>query len=290
MENLFSAWPDLQEQIQRARQILLLSDYDGTLTPIVDSPDAALIAKDTRQLLVELAALTRFKVGFISGRSLEDLKNKVNINGIVYAGNHGFEIDGPGLRFINPVANEIRPFLRLVRQILTSAVGTIKGVFVEDKGLTLSVHYRQVDDEQIPRVRSILERILSAGAIRGIVKMTHGKKVYEVRPAVTWDKGKAIRLLMHQYSKGGRSNDILPIYLGDDLTDEDGFKMIERYGKGIAVHVGCTNKASAADYYLDSTDDVDNFLSRLLELSSRRESDSRSLDTLQEIDLSPPTR
>jgi trehalose 6-phosphate phosphatase len=288
MENLFSAWPDLQEQIQRARQILLLSDYDGTLTPIVDSPDAALIAKDTRQLLVELAALTRFKVGIISGRSLEDLKNKVNINGIVYAGNHGFEIDGPGLRFINPVANEIRPFLRLVRQILTSAVGTIKGVLVEDKGLTLSVHYRQADDAQAPLVQHIIKKTIYSTAVRGIVKMTEGKKVYEVRPAVSWDKGKAIRLLMKRYGKGGRQSGLLPIYLGDDLTDEDGFKIIERYGNGISVHVGGINPASAAHYYVDSPRDVYRFLDMLREFMPRNPLYDCSSKVKSEVDLSNP--
>jgi trehalose 6-phosphate phosphatase len=269
MEHLLSSWPKIVEQLKKARHILLLSDYDGTLTPIVESPERADISDDNRNLLNTLAHQQRFTVGIISGRSLNDLKGKVGVEGIIYAGNHGFEIEGPGLNFINPVADEIKPFFRVVRQLLSMTLGAIKGVLVEDKGLTLSVHYRQVDEEKAKDVKSIIERTLSGPLASRIFKLTSGKKVYEVRPAVNWDKGKAIRLLMKKYGRGGRPSGLLPVYLGDDLTDEDGFRMLQKYGHGISILVGESRLDSAAQYCLKSPAEVHEFLGRLLEYSQR---------------------
>jgi trehalose 6-phosphate phosphatase len=269
MEHLLTAWATVLEQMQKAKHILFLSDFDGTLTPIVERPELAVMADDTRRLLQTLTQDRRFTVGIISGRALADLKDKVNIRGIIYAGNHGFEIEGPELNFINPVVDEIKPLFRIVRQILTLTLGSIKGVFVEDKGITLSVHYRLVEDERAKDVEHLVERAISHAASRSLFKVTSGKKVYEVRPAVNWDKGKAIRLLMKRYGKGGRKSGLLPIYLGDDLTDEDGFKVIEKYGYGISVKVGEPHSSSAARYFFKSPDEVHNFLFKLSELSQR---------------------
>jgi trehalose 6-phosphate phosphatase len=269
MEHLFSAWPKVLEQIQRAKQVLFLSDFDGTLTTIAEKPELANIKEGTREILQSLACERRFTVGIVSGRALSDLKEKVNLKGIIYAGNHGFEIEGPGLNFINPLAEEIKPFFRIIRQILMMTLGTIKGVLVEDKGLTLSVHYRQVNDEQSKDVKSLVERVISGPVSHGLLKMTSGKKVYELRPAVNWDKGKAVRLLMKRYGKGGRNSGLLPIYLGDDLTDEDAFQIIEKYGNGISIYIGEPNSNSEARYYLYSPDEVHIFLLNLLDYARK---------------------
>lgn len=269
MEHLLSAWNFIAEQIQAAKHVLLLSDFDGTLAPIVDRPELAVIPETTCRLLEALTHDPCFTVGVISGRALSDLKERVNIDGIIYAGNHGFEIEGPGLNFINPIAEEIKPFFRIVRQILGLTLGAIKGVLVEDKGLTLSIHYRQAQEEKARDIRTIVERTVNGLPARGLFKVTSGKKVYEVRPAVDWDKGKAIRMLMKRYGKGDRQSGLLPIYLGDDLTDEDGFRIFEKHGDGIAVHVGGVNVHSAARYYLDSPDEVVVFLDRVLDISQK---------------------
>jgi trehalose 6-phosphate phosphatase len=270
MEHLLAAWPELIKRLDEAKGILLLSDYDGTLTPIVDRPEMAKLADETQQLLRRLSTNPRFKVGVVSGRAVADLKRTVSIKGIVYAGNHGFEIDGPGLSFINPLAIEIKPILRKMRQFLAAAASTIRGVMVEDKGLTLSVHYRQVEDRQVSKLKDIVEKTVCGTAVRGLLKITSGKKVFEVRPAVPWDKGRAIRFLMKRYGKGGRQSGLVPIFIGDDLTDEDGFRIISRYQGGISVHVGGNNPFSAASYYVHSPYDVYEFLRRLVKYSSRR--------------------
>jgi trehalose 6-phosphate phosphatase len=208
-------------------------------------------------------------VGIISGRALHDLKSKVNIGGIIYAGNHGLEIEGPGLNFVNPIANEIKPVFRIVRQVLNMALGSFKGVFVEDKGLTLSVHYRQADESSTQAVQQIVERSVKRPPLSRLLKLTKGKKVLEVRPAVSWDKGKAIGMLINRYGKGSKGRGLLPVYIGDDLTDEDGFRIIEKYGSGISIYVGQEPRQSIAMYFLKSTDEVSLFLSELVENKPR---------------------
>ena len=136
MEQLLSAWPEVARRLQRARRILLLTDYDGTLTPIVERPELAHLPESTRMLLKALRYQPRFKVGVISGRALSDLKGRVGIHGIIYAGNHGLEIEGPGISFVNPIAEEMKPVLRVIHQVLKRALGGSRGVLVEDKGLT----------------------------------------------------------------------------------------------------------------------------------------------------------
>jgi trehalose-phosphatase len=256
-------------QLRDARHILLLTDYDGTLTPIVERPESANLPESTRLLFEALARHYEFTVGVISGRSLEDLKEKVSIRDIIYAGNHGMEIEGPGISFVNPMAEEFRPILRIVHQVLSRALQGIRGVIVEDKGLSLSVHYRLVEEDKTEEVKNTFQRIAGGAQALGKVRITSGKKVHEVRPAVTWDKGKAIKLLMKRYGKGGRKSGLLSIYLGDDLTDEDGFRVIENYGNGLSVLVGEKGQHSAARYFLKSPAEVAAFLEILLEQARR---------------------
>ncbi len=262
MEHLLSAWSEVLEQLRQARHILLLCDYDGTLAPIVEQPELASIPEKTRLLLQALAHQRLFTLGIISGRALADLKERINLNNVVYAGNHGFEIEGPGWSFINPLAEEIRPFFRVIFRWLTLAFETTKGVLVEDKGFSLSVHYRQVADANAADMKNIFKSIVDdARAIKDF-RVTLGKKVFELRPAVDWDKGKAIDLLIEKY--GGNRKDILPIFLGDDVTDEDGFREIGKLQQGITVHVGNDPCRTTAKYYLNSTDEVGEFFNILL--------------------------
>jgi trehalose-phosphatase len=265
LEHLLSVWPKIAKQLIDARRILLLTDYDGTLTPIVERPELANLPESTRLMLEALAQRYDFTVGVISGRALADLKDKVGISGIIYAGNHGLEIEGPGISFVNPVAEELKPIFRVMHYVLSRTLGTIKGVLVENKGLSLSVHYRLTGERKATEVEKIVKKVVGGAEAAGQAKITSGKKVYEVRPAVTWDKGKAVKLLMKKYGKGGRKSGLLPMYFGDDLTDEDGFRVIENYGSGISVFVGEEDQQSAARYFLKSPAEVATFLDMLLE-------------------------
>lgn len=262
MDNLLFAWPEVVRRVRNAGHILLLSDYDGTLTPIVERPELAELSGTTRILLQKLAHRRNCQVGIISGRAICDLKEMVGMDGIIYAGNHGLEIEGPGFKFINPLAEELKPLLKLLHQVLGRTLTVIKGAFVEDKGLTLSIHYRQVDESQVSEVTSSIESIVSTSRAVGKVKTTTGKKVYEVRPAVDWDKGKAIQLILDKHiPKKGKP---LVIFVGDDRTDEDGFKVVNRYG-GISIFIGEENAESNANYCLHSCNEVERFLELLLD-------------------------
>jgi trehalose-phosphatase len=242
--------------------VLLLCDYDGTITPIVERPEMADLSEKTRQLLQTLARQSSFTVGILSGRALADLRQRVDISGIIYAGNHGLEIEGPGIGLVNPLAEEMRPALHLINQVLNKALAPIRGVQVEDKGLTVSVHYRMVEEGKSEEVRNIFERVIANARSLGKVITTSGKKVYEVRPAVKWDKGEAIAFLIDKYGTTKTKKGLLPIFLGDDQTDEDGFRVIEKHD-GVSVFVGEQTNNSKARYYLKAPAEVEQFLERL---------------------------
>ncbi len=276
MEHLLLAWPKVLEQIQEARQVLLLIDFDGTLAPIVDRPESAEMPARARILLHELIAGRFFTVGIISGRAIDDLKKKIDVEGMIYAGNHGFEIEGPDITFVNPIVSELKPLFRIIKRVLVANLGAIKGILIEDKGITLSIHYRQVSETKTKDVKNLVESAINGVASRGLIKVIPGKKVYEVKPAVNWDKGKAIRLLMKHVGKGGRNSGLLPIYLGDDVSDEDAFQTIEKYGRGITVRVGERHSNSIARYFLRSPDEVYSFLIRLRDNAQKASFEEKS--------------
>lgn len=262
MRYLFDVWDEVAHRLKAVNHVLLLADYDGTLTPIVDKPELATLPQETKKLLRKLAKNHRYTVGIISGRALADLKSKVGLEGIIYAGNHGLEIEGFGSSFLEPIAEEMRPFLQMLNQALSATFRGIRGVFVEDKGLTLSVHYRSVGHSDEMIVKNAFRKVTDPLHVTGRIKVTQGKKVYEIRPPVDWHKGKAIAWLMAKFREVRGRGGTLPVYLGDDLTDEDGFKVIER-SNGISIFVGEGSLPSAARYFLKSPEEVAQFLKML---------------------------
>ncbi len=262
MDYLFNNWKEICEKITQHTNKFLLCDYDGTLTPIAENPEDAQLGNDTRKILQELVKKRRLSVGFISGRSLTDVRAKIGIDGALYAGNHGFEIEGPGIKFIYPLTDEITSLMRLMTLVLRKALSNIKGVIIEDKGMTLSIHYRMVDEEKLPQLHTTFENTVEIARKIGKVKTFHGKKVHEIRPAIAWDKGKAVDLIISKHLTSSRKDRILAIYLGDDLTDEDAFKAVNARG-GISIFVGDNRVNSAANYYLNSTSEVVTFLTEL---------------------------
>ena len=261
MEYLFNDWAWIDKKVRGQKNVVLLCDYDGTLTPIVDRPELAVMSKDTFKRLKRLAG-KKILLGIISGRTMSDIKERVNINGVIFAGNHGLEIEGPGLRFVHPLAEELSSVLRLTSHVLRKVMKNIGGVIVEDKGMTLSVHYRLVDKEALPEVHRKFEDVVKLPRMMGKIKTTSGKKVHEVRPAISWDKGKAVSLIFEKYVPQYRRKDMVLIYLGDDRTDEDAFKVVNHMS-GISVLVGKPEQQTEARYYLNSTDEVLTFLLEL---------------------------
>jgi trehalose 6-phosphate phosphatase len=264
MEYLFDAWTSIIANIKSSKRVVLLFDYDGTLTPIVERPEAAYLPEETRDSLNIMASKYKFKVGIISGRSLDDIQRRVNIGNIIYAGNHGLEIRGPDINFMYPLTDEVKLTFKILSQILNKALDTIKGTFIEDKGLTLSIHYRQVEDKKKEdEVGRVFERTVGMARLLGKIKTTGGKKVYEIRPNVEWHKGKAIELIINNHIKQHNDDKPLLIYLGDDLTDEDAFKFVEKL-HGLSIFIGPEATQSSAGYFLKSTEEVALFIHKLI--------------------------
>jgi trehalose 6-phosphate phosphatase len=265
MQHLFQSWEAFSSEIKAASHILFLSDYDGTLTPIVGRPSDALLSSGVREKLRALAEKPALSVGIITGRLLSEVKALVEIEGIYYAGNHGLEIEGPGLSFIKPEAKAARAEIEdIVRQLSTRLAG-IEGVIVEDKGLSLSVHYRLVKESQEQVVAETFRQITSPRLQDGKIRVSSGKKVLEVRPPIDWHKGKAVETIKKELEKVIGTEIGPVIYLGDDTTDEDAFKVIHR-PQGWSIYVGQENSSSNAEYFLESTLEVETLLSRMLEL------------------------
>ena len=260
MPHLLNVWPSVVERFNRASRSLLLLDYDGTLAPIASCPEQAYLPPDTRQLINDLNNNTRFVLGVISGRSLADVRDRVCVPDIIYAGNHGLEMEGIGEKFLHPEALARLDDLHRLCQELSHRFNQYAGVIVENKGLTLSVHYRLTPEHLVSQVEDSFNNVVAPSVADQLVKVTHGKKVFEVRPNVDWDKGKAITRIMEVYS------DVpLAAYFGDDLTDEDGFRVVQDAG-GIAVFVGPARQPTRALYRVDSPVDVADTLRLLREL------------------------
>ncbi len=254
MPHLLNVWPSVSEKLSRAAGSLLLFDYDGTLTPIVSHPDLAVLSPSTRDLLLSLSSRPNYLVGLVSGRSLADLQDKISSPDIIYAGNHGLEINGPGISFTPPEGADQTQLMGRIYDLMRENLADMPGAMTEHKGLTLSVHTRATPDEAVSAVEKAFRDTVGPWVDSGQVRITLGKRVLEVRPNVDWDKGKAIRYLMDAFPRA-----FPPVFFGDDLTDEDGFEAVQEVG-GLAVFVGPARQPTKALYRVDSPAEVEQTL------------------------------
>lgn len=241
-------------------KLLLFLDYDGTLTPIVSKPHLAKLTQTRRTLLKKISRNPDIIMTVVSGRQLSNLKKLVRLSGIYYAGNHGFEMIGPKTRTIHPKAKAAIPDLRKIKAELKNKLKGIKGILVEDKILTLSLHYRLVRSSQVSKVSRSFKQVVNPYLKKKKVRITSGKKVFEVRPNIKWDKGRAVLWFL---KKLGQGKETFPVYIGDDTTDEDAFKALRQ--KGITIRVG-KQKGSAAKHWVKDVDQVYKLL-RILALA-----------------------
>lgn len=265
MEYLFTHWNELKDKLSN-KSIFMFLDYDGTLVPIVETPDKAVISTDVKELLHKLSKNPACSIAIISGRALKDIKNLVGLKDIIYAGNHGLEIEGPKIRFESQVSPKLKSIIRQIKENLENKLSGIKGVFIEDKGLTISVHYRLVDKKAIPLLENIFTELVKPYTIRDKIKINSGKKVYEVKPPVTWDKGKIVSWLLARQQFAQGEDKVFPIYIGDDVTDEDVFRVLKN--KGLTIFVGEPG-LSGAQYYLKDTEEVIRFIKQILDLKEQ---------------------
>jgi len=259
--------------------VVLFLDYDGTLTPIREHPSEAILSAEARRLLRGLARQEGIWMALVSGRALRELKRLVGLRGICYVGNHGLELQGPKLRYINPAARMSRPLLKRIARQLRGVLRPIAGAWVEDKGLTLAVHHRRVKPQDKLAVRNLFYEVIRTYRERRRVRVTAGKEVFEVRPPVRWTKGTIVQWLLARRDALLAGATILPIYIGDDQTDEDAFNALK--GRGISIAVGGSNPLTRAQYQVRSSNEVLRFLRLLLNvreasLSRRRRYPGRS--------------
>ncbi len=253
---------DVHRRIVSAESLLLGMDYDGTLTPIASHPSQARLSASTKRLLKRLASLPGVRVVLVSGRSIRDVKRIVGLHGLDYVGNHGLELHGPGVRYLNPVAQASRSSMRRIAEQLQAALEPVPGAWVEKKGLSVSLHWRHVPRSANRTFHRLVNQGLMPYRRHGTVRVTTGKRIVDIRPPVRWDKGRIITWILQHGSGGGRWRLPLVVYLGDDRTDEDAFRVVNRQ-RGISVFVGRSHRHSAARYSLRTPLEVTQWLNRV---------------------------
>lgn len=288
----------IRPQLAEKKEIIILLDYDGTLTPIVSDPSKALLPEKTREILGHLSQLTT--VGIVSGRSLEKVQDFVGVENVFYAGSHGFDIsmdcrkrkggnynndllkkesnNGSDIEkpkevegrkstettFRYQVAQDALPFLKDIKteleKVLLYGDSAIEGANIEDNKYSVSAHYRNVkSEEEVGK----LYRIVSATIARyPMLKLSTGKKVLEIKPDIMWNKGKAMKWVLEALGMLLR-DDVCTIYIGDDVTDEDAFEVFSEESSeifGLGIVVTDENKVTGAEYSLQNPSEVADFL------------------------------
>ncbi|OBH01499.1 trehalose-phosphatase [Mycobacterium sp. E3247] len=240
------------------RRPAVFFDFDGTLSDIVNDPDAAVPVAGATEALRQLAA--RCPVAVLSGRDLADVTKRVGVPGIWYAGSHGFELTAPdGAHHQNDEAATAVPVLEHAAAQLQERLGSIPGVVVEHKRFGVAVHYRNAARD---RVGEAAAAVRAAGRRDGL-RVTTGREVIELRPDLDWDKGKTLRWVLSHLTEA-ESGALTPVYLGDDITDEDAFDAVRDGGVPILVrHYDDGDRATAARFALDSPAKAGEFTARL---------------------------
>jgi len=259
LDRLPLVWDRIDEIGERlkARPPAVFLDFDGTLSPIVRDYRDAAISDETRAAVARLAE--RAPVAIISGRDLADLRDRVGIDGVIYAGSHGFDIAGPGGMTERP--EEARGFEEPIERAeadLHDALSGIEGARIERKTFAIAVHFREASGEDVARIENAVDDV--AGRHERLRK-GRGKKVIEIQPRADWDKGRAVDWLLAHTAMG--RDGALPVYLGDDLTDEDAFTALGEAGLLVAVRGGA--RVTLADYALADPGDVRRFIDWLAE-------------------------
>lgn len=262
----------------KGKRIALFLDYDGTLSPIVDNPDCAFMSDNMRAAVKKVAEY--FPTAIISGRSRDKVYQFIGLTELYYAGSHGMDIIGPVRQSVSDnhpncirstdkqgkEVNLFQPaaeFLPMINEVLKSlheCTKDIKGAKIENNKFCVSVHYRNVDEKSWDLVGQRVHDVLKDYPR---LRLTHGRKVLEVRPVINWDKGKAVTFLLESLGLNN-CDDVLPIYIGDDRTDEDAFKVLREGNKGYGILVSSAPKESNAVFSLRDPSEVMEFLKSLV--------------------------
>lgn len=263
--------------VAKNKKIAVFLDYDGTLTPIVDDPDRAIMSNAMRSAVRNVAKY--FPTAIISGRSCDKVYELVGLTELYYAGSHGMDIMGPVrnsasgdhpncIKSTDQQGKEVNlfqpasAFTSMIDEVFRTLVESskdIKGAKVENHKFCASVHYRNVDEKSWPTIAQCVHDVLKDYPR---LRLTHGRKVLEVRPEIDWNKGKAVEFLLESLGLSNSDN-VLPIFIGDDRTDEDAFKVLRQGNLGYGILVSPVPKESNASYSLRDPSEVLEFLKSL---------------------------
>jgi trehalose 6-phosphate phosphatase len=257
----------VEEKIRKARRVFLFLDYDGTLTSIQRTPDLALLPSSTRRILQGLSSLPQMILTVISGRALNEIQKLIGLDNVNYVGNHGLEIKVKSLEDKIPQDKEIRKKMVALSQKVLKKIDRFPGILVENKGLTLSIHYRLAREDCIPELKKIVSATIYP--FKRSYELREGKKVLEIRPKTKRNKGWAVNKIIRQYDSRKKQRDLY-FYFGDDLTDEDAFELTNSKG-GYSILVDRGYMDSKARYSLKGPEEVRIFLSRLKRLLTQKE-------------------
>jgi len=235
------------------KHLVLLLDFDGTLAPIAATPEEATLPPETRRQLRHLSKNKNVTLAIVSGRALRDIQKKVGLPGLIYVGNHGLEMTGDGCRLV-----PARRDWTLLRQNLAPLFKKYPGSLLEEKGAVVAVHYRTVPATTEKAFRNEAKAILTAMLPWTGMILQQGKKVLELRPRQGENKGTIVLKILERLQKKKPSSSLLPIYLGDDRTDEYAIRALK--GVGIGVRVGASKKIRTTPYFVRNYKDVQDFL------------------------------
>ena len=242
---------------EAGRKIAIFLDFDGTLVPIQKDPKQCFLPNKIKNQLLLLAGSQCCYLVVLSGRALSDIKKRIGIRKIYYGGNHGLDISGPNLRYTHQKALTSKVSIEHIKRKLKNAIANIEGAWLENKKFSVSLHFRSVSKENIPLIKKVFQTVTNEFIEGKRLSVIKGKKVIELTPNVSWNKGSAVLWILKQLK-----DKCMPIYIGDDQTDETAFKALR--GKGLTIRVG-KSKKTAAHYYLKGHWELPRLLEEIFE-------------------------
>ena len=266
--NILSIWSDVKQSIHHPLSIYL--DYDGTLTPIVSNPDDAQVNSSMRNTIDELSK--KYTTSIITGRRIDAINKFLQLPNLYYGASHGFDVYKPELVSLHAPAEHYLDILGKFRDTMRAAVSNVKGSLVEDCKYSISIHYRNVstpaDIEYISNsVDSVLQQCNESSELK--LQKHGGKCVWEIKPSMSWNKGYAVDYLINLlYGSNNSTGSMIPVYIGDDVTDEDAFEVLKKYKNSITVFVvnNTPSRATHAKYTVQDQDQVQKLLQNFIQL------------------------
>ena len=237
------------------RHLLLLCDFDGTLTPFNPDPRAVRLDEGVARLLGTLASRPDCTIGIITGRRLQDVRDRVSVTGELYvAGFHGLEIHAPGETFVHPDASAAAGTMRAIAAAMRRELALLPGVFIEDKDLSIALHYREAEPDVAATAKSRFLDAARADLAANRVRLLPGACVMELLPSTPWHKGNALEWIRERTER--IHGPTFTVYVGDDVTDEDAFLAV---GPG-GMSIGASDRVTGAEFQVDGPEAVERVL------------------------------